>query len=239
MQLKPQDLLVSLKLVAYGIRTKQYKEQINRPDMASRVGWEDHPIEQKEFNFTEEEMPESIEIESEDVAFDEDTIDNRLKIENKQTIWTYRGLSSELYISPSEVNKSINRAINANLLRISFMNGKPEAIRGNIEEFAIHGAKYAFPAESGAETRGIPTGHAAPLFREVIIQPDGLPPVWASPYGSIKGKAITPIYKSVPKAAMRDVELYELLSIVDIFRFGRTREIEIAKEILIERLNEL
>jgi hypothetical protein len=46
-----------------------------------------------------------------------------------------------------------------------------------LEEFLVHGLKYAFPAEHGEVTRGIPTSYAAePLESEVSMSND-LPPV--------------------------------------------------------------
>ena len=48
---------------------------------------------------------------------------------------------------------------------------------------------------------------------------------------------IEPLYPSVPEAAMRDEELYQLLVIVDTLRIGRAREKEIAIKELRIRLD--
>ena len=34
--------------------------------------------------------------------------------------------------------------------------------RSALLEFLLHGIRYAFPAEKGSLTRGVPTGYAAP-----------------------------------------------------------------------------
>jgi hypothetical protein len=46
----------------------------------------------------------------------------------------------------------------------------------------------------------------------------------------MRGYAITPIYSSVPKAALNDQRLHELLALVDALRVGRARERQIAGE---------
>jgi hypothetical protein len=45
----------------------------------------------------------------------------------------------------------------------------------------------------------------------------------------MRGASIEPLYRTVPAAVVIDKTLHELLSIVDTFRIGRIREIEIAK----------
>jgi hypothetical protein len=47
-----------------------------------------------------------------------------------------------------------------------------------LEEFLLHGVKYAFPAEHGQVTRGLPTSFAAPPLKDEIASGDDLPPVW-------------------------------------------------------------
>jgi len=44
------------------------------------------------------------------------------------------------------------------------------------------------------------------------------------------------LYKTVPKAALKDAKLYELLAIVDAIRDGKAREREIAVKELKARL---
>jgi hypothetical protein len=105
-----------------------------------------------------------------------------------------------------------------------------------LEEFLIHGLKYAFPAEHGDVTRGIPTSYAAePLKSEIAVSND-LPPVWPWSEGDTRGVGLEPLYKKVPQAALRDSELYVLLALVDAIRDGRARERKIAEHDLVHRL---
>lgn len=146
--------------------------------------------------------------------------------------WSYLSLSDALSMSPSEVHAGVQRAISARL--INPQSNFP-TIRA-LEEFLIHGVKYAFPAERGGVTRGIPTGFAAPPLSDIIAQPDELPPVWPYPLGKVRGYEFLPLYKSVPTAAREDNLLYELLALVDAIRDGRARERDIAIKELRKRL---
>lgn len=53
--------------------------------------------------------------------------------------------------------------------------------------------------------------------------------VWPDAKGDIRGEAIAPLYRTVPLAARIDPMLHSLLAIADVFRIGRTREVELAK----------
>jgi len=84
--------------------------------------------------------------------------------------------------------------------------------------------------------RGLPTAHSAePLKSLLMLNPDDVY-VWAFPYGEIRGQAIEPLYRCVPKAAFNDPKLYELLCLIDALRVGRVREQKIAAQELIKRL---
>jgi DNA-binding Lrp family transcriptional regulator len=139
---------------------------------------------------------------------------------------TYAELGKELSMSPSQVFRSVDRAEQAGLLYrfqpISWPN------RASLEEFLIHGVKYAFPVHRGGIVRGVPTAHAAPPLKQQIAESSDPPPVWPDPEGTVRGLEFSPLYKNVPAAARRDPELYELLALVDAIRDGRAREREIA-----------
>lgn len=96
--------------------------------------------------------------------------------------------------------------------------------------------KYAFPAEHGEVTRGLPTSFAAPPLNNEIVPSDELPPVWPWRDGETRGIALEPLYRTAPEAAVRDPVLYELLALVDAIRDGRARERKIAEKHLINRL---
>jgi hypothetical protein len=106
----------------------------------------------------------------------------------------------------------------------------------SLTEFLVHGLKYAFPAERGEPTRGVPTSYAAEPLRQMIAPGNDLPPVWPYPEGRERGFAFEPLYKLAPAAALRDPVLYEYLALVDALRDGRSRERKLAEEMLVKRL---
>jgi hypothetical protein len=145
-------------------------------------------------------------------------------------------LAHELFMSPSEVHAAVKRAQAARLLHGPELGGTPN--RKALEEFLLHGVKYAFPAQHGTLTRGMPTSYAAEPLRRHIQSGQEPPPVWPSADGPVRGIAMEPLYPSVPKAAQRDPRLYEMLTLVDALRDGRTRERKIAEKELLARLRE-
>jgi len=149
----------------------------------------------------------------------------------------YLQIASELYLSPSRVHASVKRAKLAHLLHGTELGEKPNYVA--LEEFLIHGVKYAFPAVRGELSRGVPTGYAAPPLNESIVQTDEPPPVWPYPLGSVRGYALYPLHKNVPKAAVEDSHLYAMLALVDAVRDGRTRERVLAEKEISKRLETL
>ena len=149
--------------------------------------------------------------------------------------WTFQRLAVELSISQSEVHAGIRRAVAARLMSdTSTATGKP--VRAALLEFLLHGVKYAYPPEHGALTRGVPTGYAAPPLNKMISASNDPPPVWPYAEGNMRGVAFSPLYPSVPVAAMQDARLYELLALVDAIRGGRARERNLATQELESRL---
>jgi hypothetical protein len=59
---------------------------------------------------------------------------------------------------------------------------------------------------------------------EKISASEQLLPVWPDPEGKVPGAAVELLYSSVPGAARRNSELYDLLALVDAIRIGRARE---------------
>lgn len=99
----------------------------------------------------------------------------------------------------------------------------------NLAEFALHGAKYAFPGVRLPLAVGVPTSHSAPAFAGVFA-PGSADFVWPHPNGSVRGVGVEPLHPSVPFAAMQDVKLYELLALFDALRVGKARERGMALE---------
>jgi hypothetical protein len=155
-----------------------------------------------------------------------------LRIGDKRPPFSQIGL--ELSMSPSEVHAAVQRARAARLLHGSGLGEHPN--RRALEEFLVHGIKYAFPAERGELTRGVPTSYAAPPLDRQISPGNDPPPVWPDPEGTVRGIAFAPLYPTVPAAVKRDPHLYELLALVDAIREGRARERKIAEKELVKRL---
>ena len=113
---------------------------------------------------------------------------------------------------------------------------RPVVVKAALQEFVLHGARYAFPATLGTATRGMPTGHAAAPLSAMLSQPDDLPPVWPDAQGSRRGVAFYPLYPTAPLAARNDAKLYETLVLLDALRGGTARERQIAIKLMGERL---
>jgi hypothetical protein len=143
-------------------------------------------------------------------------------------------IAKDLFLSGSEVHASIQRAKKARLLSGPDRHEAPNMPA--MEEFLIHGLKYAFPPQRGELTRGVPTGHAAEPLKSLIQSGSEAPPVWPFPEGKARGYSFTPLYKTVPQAALRDPFLYEMLALLDAIRDGRSRDRHLAEKELKIRL---
>lgn len=150
--------------------------------------------------------------------------------------WSYASLAVELGMSPSQLHSAIRRALAAQLALREGERTAPH-IR-NLEEFLVHGLKYAFIPEKGELTRGIPTAHAAPPLNKHFASTGEPPPVWPDPEGKARGMAFSPLYRLAPRAAAADPRLYELLAILDAIRGGRAREREAGIRELKQRLRQ-
>ncbi|NDC25454.1 MAG: hypothetical protein EB120_04625 [Proteobacteria bacterium] len=153
----------------------------------------------------------------------------------KDKQWRYSDLAKDLQMSQSEVHSAIKRAHSSQLYEP--LTKRP--IRANLTEFLLSGLKYVFYSEPGKQSVGVPTAHSAPLLKKSIVSEKGDQYVWPSQLGKVKGLAIEPLHPGVPKACIKDKELYHLLTLLDALRVGRAREKEIAKKILAEKLGTL
>jgi hypothetical protein len=141
-------------------------------------------------------------------------------------------LAADLLMSASQVHASLKRLGRSRLVDVK--DDRP--LLRPVEEFLIHGVKYAFPARRGEATRGMPTAHAAPPLNQHIAEGVDPPPVWPSAEGQVRGSTFEPLHKTVPFAAAKDASLYELLALVDAIRDGRARERQAAERELSARL---
>ncbi len=157
----------------------------------------------------------------------------KLSLENRERP-PYLRLANELHLYPSEVYASVKRARASHLVQGPELGDRLN--RSSLLEFLIHGVRYAFPAEIGPPTRGVPTSYAASPLSKTIADAGELPPVWPYADGKVRGYSFAPLHKNVPQAALEDERLYELLALVDALRSGRARERKLASQELTRRL---
>lgn len=152
--------------------------------------------------------------------------------------FTFASLAQELSMSAAEVHASVKRATAAGLVSVR---GKGDwlPIRPALQEFMVHGARYAFPAEVGPSKRGVPTAHGAEPLASLLHSDASDVPVWAHSQGNARGPSISPIYRTAPQAALADPDLYRLLAVLDALRIGRARERELAAGYLVDALKPL
>lgn len=144
-------------------------------------------------------------------------------------------VASDLALSPSQIHASLKRLERSRL--VDAQTGRP--LLRAVEEFLVHGVKYAFPAQRGEATRGMPTAYAAPPLSDHIVDNGDLPPVWPDSDGDVRGTTFEPLHRAAPKGSRTDPVLYELLALVDALRDGRARERQLAEKALSVRLRRL
>ena len=154
------------------------------------------------------------------------------KITVSGQLMSCRKLAESLGMSVSSVSESLERCKNVQLLD----RNKKRVNTMALKEFLVHGLQYVFPAVTGRVVRGVPAYISASPLKEQIANNSECY-VWHYSKGTARGQKIEPLYPSVPEAALKDVELYQLLVIVDTLRLGRVREKEIAIEELTRYLN--
>jgi hypothetical protein len=147
---------------------------------------------------------------------------------------SFAELARDLRLYPSEVYTSLKRGRASHLVKGT--NREETVNRTALLEFLLHGIRYAFPAETGALTRGVPTSYAAAPLNKSIAGSSDPPPVWPFAGGSVRGYSFAPLHKNVPAAALEDNRLYELLALVDALRDGRARERALAARELTKRI---
>ncbi|MBX7115874.1 MAG: hypothetical protein K1X64_16210 [Myxococcaceae bacterium] len=141
----------------------------------------------------------------------------------------FAALARELGISVSETHAGIER-----LKRCALMNPVLDRVdRSALRNFLVHGLRHVFPAVLGAESKGVPTAaSASPLKGQLVSEAR----VWKSGRGDVRGRAVEPLYPSVPEAAKKNRTLHELLALADALRIGQARERKLAVAELEKRL---
>src|ERR1700751_5052466 len=107
-------------------------------------------------------------------------------------------VASDLGLSPSEVHGAIQRLRSSKLLHGPALKDKPNI--SGLEEFLVHGLKYAFPAEHGEVTRGVATSYAAEPLKSEVSMSNDLPPVCPWLKGNTRCVGFEPLVKSVMQA---------------------------------------
>jgi len=136
--------------------------------------------------------------------------------------WQYQDLARSLCIIGAEVNASLNRSKLAGLID----HNRKRVNKQALYEFLQHGIQYVFPIQPGALTKGIPTAHSHPDIKEQIVS-EGIF-VWPDINGTEIGQTIEPLFNTQVRAIREDPGLYEVLSLIEILRVGKTREKNIA-----------
>lgn len=206
MQLKPQDFLVALKLVAWGEQRWTYAR------LAQELG---------------------ISV-SEAHGAVKRGLDAGLLLQNRPAVSLPEAGGSGAAPTVQEpqgiyrvTRKRVRRAAASESEAVADNPVRPHS--HNLAEFALHGAKYAFPGVRLPLVVGVPTSHSAPAFAGVFA-PGSTDFVWRHPNGSVRGVGVEPLHSSVPFAAMQDAKLYEMLALFDALRVGKARERGMALE---------
>ena len=207
MQLKPQDFLVALKLVAWGDQRWTYAR------LAQELG---------------------ISV-SEAHACVKRGLQAGLLLPNREHLPDAVAAGEGLAVQePTGIYRVTRKRVRRSALPDSDVVAD-NAVRPhshNLAEFTLHGAKYAFPAVKLPLVIGVPTSHSAPAFAGVFA-PGSTDFVWSHPNGSMRGVGVEPLHPSVPYAAMQDAKLYDMLALFDALRVGKARERGMALERLL------
>ena len=144
---------------------------------------------------------------------------------------SYAELGRRTCISASEAHAAVRRLRESSLIAANW-----HVLKHNALEFLLHGLRYAFPAvNEGGFAKGMPTSYAAPVA-DGVFAVSGEIPVWQTSCGDACGRAISPLYPTVPDAASKDRGLYDRLAVFDMLRAGRLRERQFAEQKLMEML---
>lgn len=143
--------------------------------------------------------------------------------------WRLTDLATSLFLSQSEISKSLDRLAKSGLIDVT----KSIPAKSALYDLIISGVRYIFPVCPGGIIKGVPTSHSAPPLDKMIVS--GTKYVWPYIEGKVKGESIEPLYEKLPNACLSDSELYEIVALVDALRVGKVREQEIAKKELKKR----
>ena len=133
--------------------------------------------------------------------------------------WNQPRLARELGIPQTNIHRTLKQLERSGLL----FEKMPQ--RKAFFDLVTHGLRYVYPAELGAMSRGMPTAH---LMTPELVGGPGY--VWPDANGRASGVVLEPLHPSVPDAAFKDPQFYQLMSLIDVFRTGRSRELTLATQ---------
>jgi hypothetical protein len=99
----------------------------------------------------------------------------------------------------------------------------------HLTEFTLYGARYAFPAQRLPHSPGVATAHSWPAAARWLPAREEAW-VWPHPQGEAQGQGIEPLHPGVPYAAMRDDALHDMLALFDVLRLGAEADRQPAAE---------
>lgn len=146
----------------------------------------------------------------------------------------YAALGEVLCLSRFEAHAAIQRLGAAGL--VSEVEGPPQVVKPALREFALHGARYAYPAVRGGVSLGMPTAYGVSPLKDALLLDESAVPVWPCADGKARGPLLLPLYERLPVAAEQDRDFYELLALFDALRVGRARERELARKFMEQRM---
>lgn len=145
---------------------------------------------------------------------------------------TFSDLARAVGISHGEAHNSLRRLRTSRLTRP----GKRAIAVEKLLSFITCGVPVVYPAVYGPESPGVPTAHSAHPFAPHVAADDE-PLVWANAEGVVRGTSLTPLFPNAPALSRTNQQLYELITLVDSIRIGRSRETAIAIDLLAKRIN--
>ena len=156
-------------------------------------------------------------------------------------------LAEALLKGKGDVSRSINRLIKLGLIGerqpkagdIITANRKYYSLqRKSMSDFLCYGIRHVFGPEKKGVGRGLPTGWNCPRLHSPMNPPE-LPIVWCHPGGDTFGELLETLFSTCATACERDEELHSILSLIDVVRTGKPRELRYAQEMIKEMVKEM
>lgn len=145
--------------------------------------------------------------------------------------FTFAQMAQRLHIGVGTAHAALKSARAAQLVSAS-----GQAIRPNLIEFLIHGARYSFYPVRTGPTRGVPTGAAQSVLSEHLAG-TRTPLVWPESSGRVRGDGLKPIYPTVPSIVTGHPQLHVILAALDLIRTGSARERTVAGAVIQEMIS--